>query len=373
LLQILLRLGLYQMFWLDRIPEHAAVNETVELAKHLGCGPQAGFLNAVLRGFAREREATRNLLTELRAQDLPVGWSHPDWLVQRWIRRWGADSARRLLEWNNTPPDTFARVNTLRTDAGKLIAQWRAEGVDYDFYHTDWSGENLLFRLKAHPPLAGLPSLQAGGFYVQDPSTLLAVRELDPQPGETVLDLCAAPGGKTTFIAQLMQNQGRLVATDISRDRLALLRQNTTRLGATLVEPALLASEGGLELLPAGITTAPFAPVPDCFDRVLLDAPCSNTGVMRRRVELRWRVRPEELDRLCTKQSELLRLAACRVRPGGTLVYSTCSLESEENEQVVAAFLKSKPGFTLETERQLLPFAEAVDGAYVARLRRSPA
>src|SRR5207302_1161659 len=154
-LQILLRLGLYQIFWLDRVPDHAAVNETVELAKRLGCGPQAGF-----------------------------------------------------------------------ADASRLLAQWCAEGVEYDSFHRDWLEKNLSFELKSHPPLATLPSFLQGLFYVQDPGTLLAVRALDPRPGETILDLCAAPGGKTTYIAQLMQNRGRLVAEDQNRVRLQLLREN---------------------------------------------------------------------------------------------------------------------------------------------------
>ena len=127
------------------------------------------------------------------------------------------------MEWNNTPPKTFARVNTLKADAGKLLAQWREENVEYDFVRRDWLEENLVFELKSHPPLSRLPSFQQGLFYVQDPSTLLAVRELDPQPGETVLDLCAAPGGKLTFIAQLMRNEGRLIAHDTAPDRLKLI------------------------------------------------------------------------------------------------------------------------------------------------------
>jgi 16S rRNA (cytosine967-C5)-methyltransferase len=227
-----------------------------------------------------------------------------------------------------------------------------------------------VFLLKAHPPLAGLPSFQAGGFYIQDPSTLLAVRELDPKPGETVLDLCAAPGGKTTFIAQLMQNQGRIIAAEVSRDRLGLLRQNTTRLGITIVESALVGDDGPLQAVTPAVATSPLVPMPLHFDRVLLDAPCSNTGVMRRRVELRWRIQPDEIARLRRKQAELLRLAAQCVRLGGTLVYSTCSLEPEENQEVIAEFQRESPGFQLERERQLLPFADAVDGAYVARLQR---
>ena len=362
-LQILLRLGLYQIFWLDRIPDHAAVNETVEQARHGGHGPQTGFINAILRGYLREKEATQALLAELKAKNPALGFSHPDWLVQRWQKHWGEDNTRRLLEWNNTPPKTFARVNTLRTDAGKLVTRWREENVDYDFFQAgrgatgvssdDWVGENLVFELKSHPPLTWLESFQQGGFYIQDPSTLLSVRELDPQPGETILDLCAAPGGKATFIAQLMNNTGRIIANDVSPDRLKLIEENCQRLGATCVEltsPSTLNCE------------------PSTMDRVLVDAPCSNTGVMRRRVDLRWRIRPEEIERLRATQLDLLDRSAAWLKPGGILVYSTCSLEPEENAGVVQQFLAEHPSFKSDRERQLLPFADGVDGAFVARL-----
>jgi 16S rRNA (cytosine967-C5)-methyltransferase len=142
-LQDLLRLGLYQIFWLDRIPPHAAVHETVEQAKQSGYGPQAGFINALLRGYLREADATRRLLEELQTAQPALGWSHPDWLVERWRKEWGSEATQRLLEWNNTPAKTYARVNTLRTDAGKLVAAWRGENVEYDFFTRDWTGENL--------------------------------------------------------------------------------------------------------------------------------------------------------------------------------------------------------------------------------------
>ena len=355
-LQNLLRLGLYQIFWLDRIPPHAAVHETVELAKHGGFGQQAGFINAILRGYLREAGATRQLLADLKAADPATGCSHPGWLVARWQKNFGAEKTAQLLEWNNTPPKTFARVNTLKTDAGKLLEKWREENVEYDFARRDWLAENLVFELKSHPPLNSLPSFRDGWFYVQDPSTLLAVTELNPQPGETVLDLCAAPGGKTTFIAQLMRNEGRITACDISEERLKSLRENCARLGVTCVET---------------ISNPQSAIRNPQSDRILVDAPCSNTGVMRRRVDLRWRISLLEISRLRQTQLDLLKLAATKLKPGGVLIYSTCSLEPEENSEVVKEFLREHAGFKLERERELLPFADNVDGAYVARLKHS--
>jgi 16S rRNA (cytosine967-C5)-methyltransferase len=353
-LQNLLRLGLYQIFWLDRIPGHAAVNETVELAKRAGFNPQAGFVNAVLRGYLREADETKKLLAGLKISRPALGYSQPEWLVEKWRKNFGDEKTRQLLDWNNTPPKNFARVNTLKTDAGKLVERWRAEDVEYDFFTREWTGESLAFELKSHPPLASLGSFRDGWFYIQDPGTLLAVRELDPQPGETILDLCAAPGGKATFIAQLMENQGRLAAHDTFPDRLKLIEENCQRLGVTCVETVLPST------LNSQLSTG--------FDRILVDAPCSNTGVLRRRVDLRWRISPEEILRLKKTQLELLQQAAAVLKPGGTLVYSTCSLEPEENSEVVKEFLAAHQNFKPASERQLLPFADHVDGAFVARL-----
>ncbi len=354
-LKNLLRLGLYQIFWLDRIPPHAAVHETVELAKQSGYGHQAGFINAVLRGYLREADEIKKILADMKISQPALGWSHPEWLVEKWRKNFGEDKTRQLLEWNNTPPKTFARVNILKTDAGKLVERWREENVEYDFCTRDWTGENLAFELKAHPPLNSLGSLRDGWFYLQDPSTLLAPVLLAPQAGENILDACAAPGGKTTFIAQLMNNEGKITASDIEPNRLKLVRENCARLGVSNVQMPL----------PAFINPQS-APL---FDRILIDAPCSNTGVMRRRVDLRWRISEAEISRLQKTQLELLNQAVPKLKPGGFIVYSTCSLEPEENSETVKQFLTAHQNFTLESERQLLPFADGVDGAYVAKLK----
>jgi 16S rRNA (cytosine967-C5)-methyltransferase len=368
-LQNLLRLGLYQIFWLDRIPDHAAVHETVELAKQNGFGTQAGFVNAILRGYLREHDETKNLLAGLKISQPALGWSHPEWLVARWQKRWDIEKTASLLEWNNTPPKTFARVNTLKTDAGKLLEKWREENVEYDFVRREPLEENLVFEMKSHPPLSSLASFRDGWFYIQDPGTLLAACKLGPQPGETILDFCAAPGGKTTFIAQLMNNQGRIVAQDVSDERLKWIQENCARLGVTCVETQRAAG-----ILPAGLGKkdgTASGTVAARLDRILVDAPCSNTGVMRRRVDLRWRIQPEEIERLRTAQLDLLQQAATQVKPGGVLGYSTCSLEPEENGEVVKQFLNEHADFKLESEHELLPFADQVDGAYVAKLIRA--
>ena len=354
-LRDLLRLGLYQIFWLDRIPNHAAVNETVASAGRHGFKSQSGFINAVLRNYLREFDVTKKTLADLKMTSPALGFSHPEWIVQRWEGSWGRDKTISLLEWNNTPPKTFARINLLKAEPGKLLAQWRDEGVEYDFVRRDWFPENLVFQLKSHPPLPQLPSFKQGLFYVQDPSTLLAVHALDPKPGEGILDLCAAPGGKLTYIAQQVRNEARIVAHDTVPDRLKLIEENCSRLGA-----------GGV------ISSSPLTlnHVSTNFDRVLLDAPCSNTGVLRRRIDLRWRITTDEIKRLQQTQLELLAQAAVLLKPGGTLIYSTCSLEPEENEQLITRFLESNASFQLQSSRELLPFRDAVDGAFVATLVR---
>ncbi len=388
----LLRLGLYQIFWLDRIPPHAAVHETVELAKYSGHGTQAGFINAVLRGYLRETEEIKKILADMKISQPALGWSHPEWLVEKWRKQFGDESTRQLLAWNNTPPKTFARVNTLKfrmvespkpatpafqeappavfNDAGDLLTRWRDEGVEYDFVTRDWTGENLAFELKSHPSLARLGSFRDGWFYVQDPSTLLAPVLLDAQPGETVLDLCAAPGGKTTFLAQLMENHGKIVASDLDPARLKLVKDNCARLGVTCVEAQTSFTHHASRITSSSQSLLTSAATDGRFDRILVDAPCSNTGVLRRRVDLRWRIQAAEIERLRTTQLDLLNQAATRLKPEGVLVYSTCSLEPEENSEVVKQFL-ANTAFKLETERQLLPFADGVDGAYVARLEHS--
>jgi 16S rRNA (cytosine967-C5)-methyltransferase len=355
-LQIILRLGLYQVFWLDRIPDHAAVHETVELAKQFGFGPQAGFVNALMRDYLREKEATRARLEELKTSQPALGYSHPEWLCERWRKHWDTDKLRRLLEWNNEPAPVYARVNTLKTNPEKLAALWKKEEVAFQAVEYDWTGPGLVFQLLSFPSLASLPSFEEGLYYIQDPSTLLAVAELDPQPREAVLDFCAAPGGKATYMAQRMQNQGYVMAQDVEIHRRNAIKQNCLRLGADIVHTSRATSAINFDLS-------------EPFDKVLVDTPCSNTGVMRRRVDLRWRISPGDLEKLQAQQRQLLNRACRQVKPGGLLVYSTCSLEPEENGELIRTFLKEQSGFHLERERELIPFVDGVDGAYVAKLR----
>ena len=343
----ILSLGLYQLFIL-KTPAHAAVNETVALAKRYVGEPETKFVNAILRRADRDRDALLEKLNATRETQPWVYYSHPQWLWERWAARLGRDEAAALCEWNNQPPSIYIRINTLK--AATKPADITAEPTDHP----------LCWRVTDMAGLFQAESFANGEFYVQDPSTLVAVDMLDPQPGDSVLDMCAAPGGKTTYLAQKMQNRGRIIAADSTNSRLALVGENCRRLGVDIV--ATLACEGTrLDRCLRG----------DEFDRVLVDAPCSNTGVLRRRADLRWRMEKNEFARLATLQGKLLASAAKFTKRHGVLVYSTCSLEPEENERVVETFQTAHPDFALESTRSLFPSRDGLDGAFVARFRKT--
>jgi 16S rRNA (cytosine967-C5)-methyltransferase len=337
----LLRAGLYQIFHL-RVPAHAAVNETVSMA-----GPTRGLVNAVLRRALREQEG---LSQKLAAQPLAVRESHPDFLVDRWAAQFGADSAQALCRLNNTPSENFFRVNTLKTSLQQLL------DLQPDAFVQDEARGVL--KLRRIP----VEWLESGWGYVQDPSTLLAPDLLDPQPGERVLDACAAPGGKSTYLAQKMGGRGRVVACDLYDSRIQRLKENVARLGTISVRvhllDFLLVPEAGSPLLEAP------------FDRILLDVPCSNTGVIRRRVDVRWRLTEEDFLRMPVQQFALVRRAVPLLKAGGVLVYSTCSLEHEENAAVVEQIARELPELALEEVRTCLPFRDGVDGSFAARFRK---
>ncbi|HON06479.1 MAG TPA: 16S rRNA (cytosine(967)-C(5))-methyltransferase RsmB [Verrucomicrobiota bacterium] len=351
----ILRLGVYQIIFLTKIPNHAAVNESVELTKKFGISGYTSLVNAVLRAFTREREQMRELLKQIKKSQPHIGYSHPEWLYLRWKKIYGEENVIKLFKWNNTPPKTYARLNTLRTSADNLMKKWTEEAVEFKKINLPYIKEELVYEVKSHPPFGKWESLQAGWFYIQDPSTLLSVTMLQPREGEKILDFCAAPGGKTTFIAQLINNKGTIFAYDSDVSRLDILKENLSRLGTECCK--VISPEQFAELE----TNAP-------YDRVLVDVPCSNTGVMRRRIELRWRLKPQKIKSLQQNQFEILSKAARYVRNGGAIVYSTCSIEPEENNEVIRKFLNQHPEYKLDCEKQLLPYIDGVDGAYAARL-----
>ena len=335
-----LRLGVYQIFLL-KTPEHAAVHETVAIAAK----KQRSIVNAVLRTAIRQRN---ELFADANAQLLFVRTSHPQFLVERWQQHFGTEYTEKLCKWNNRPAPIYGRINRIKIDPevfALLYPDSRPLPSNPDFVEFN----NL--------PTAALDS---GQCYIQDPSTAMACQLLDPKPGEKILDACAAPGGKTTYLAQLMQNRGLIIACDRDRKRLQILKDNIGRLGTTIVRA--IRHDWARDDPPEEILS--IAP----FDRVLLDAPCTNTGVMRRRIDVRWRLRPEDFSRMSNEQLNIARAVIGLLKPGGTLVYSTCSLEPEENEQVVRRLLAEPPAPGLEAEKESLPFRDGFDGAYAAKI-----
>jgi len=373
---ILLRLGLYQALFLDRIPVSAAVNETVKLAKVLA-PRSAGFINAVLRTADRERDE----IAYPDRQGDPVAslvarHSHPPWIIEQWIGQLGTAEAESLAEAMSGPPPLTVRTNTLRITRDDLIARLADEGASAKATRFSTDGLNLTSRT----PLASLASFQDGLCTIQDESSQLAALFLAPRPGERVLDLCAAPGGKATHLAQLMEDSGSVVACDTAVRKLALVNENARRLGITIIRTvpmnaAGLLSESGHDELAA-----------DSFDRVLVDAPCSGLGVLRRNPEGKWWKSPADVRELASRQKGILLNAAGYLKEGGTLLYATCSTTIEENEEVIADFLLKRPDFMLEDLKGLFPaYAElftetgcfrswphrhAMDGFFAARLRK---
>jgi len=337
----LLRLGLYQLFCLHT-PGHAAIYETVELAGRKNRSLINGVLRTALRKFT-------DLETAAEAESIATRFSHPPFLIERWTKQYGADAAAALCEWNNQPAPLYARINQLKVSTAEFVAKYPAT-------------EALLERTN-FVRLSGIPAdaLALGECYIQDPSTGVACELLDAQPGETILDACAAPGGKSGLIAESMRDRGQLIACDRAPDRIAVLRQNLETLGITCAQT-----------LRQDWKDAPASGLPaNSCDRILLDAPCSNTGVMRRRVDVRWRLTPRDFVRLAEEQLTILRMVIPLLKPGGTLVYSTCSIEREENEDVVARALSEFPFLRLSAQKSVLPFRDRFDGAFAARLERT--
>ena len=334
----LLRLGVYQLFLLQT-PEHAAVFETVALAP----SKSRSLVNAVLRNATRKKEPLQALANK---EGLSVRKSHPRFLIDRWETNFGVENTETLCDWNNQPAPIFARINRLKISAEEFLAKYSmAEKVP--------AQENFV-RLTSIPEEA----LTSGCCYIQDPSTVAACLLLDPQPGERVLDACAAPGGKTGYLADLMKNNGAITACDRDEHRVETLRDNLKGLGADIVQA--IRHDWTKQRLDE-----------PAFDRILLDAPCSNTGVMRRRIDVRWRLTAADFSRMADTQMRIVRAVVPYLKPGGVLVYSTCSLEPEENERVIDRIVTEFPLLRLEEQKSVLPFRDGFDGAFAAKLVRS--
>ncbi len=369
-IRAVLRLGAYQVLFLDRIPPSAACWEAVEMAKRVGHPGTARLVNAVLRRLASSPVPIPD--DRHTADGLALRYSHPAWLVARWVDRFGLEETRALCAANNETPPAAVRLNTLRGTPEAVAA--RLAGMGIETQPSAWLPEGR--RITAGPAAARRAAFDAGWVTPQDEGSMLVSRFVDPRPGETVIDACAAPGGKTAHLAALMENRGRVIACDIHPARLAALSRYCGRLGVTGVE----LREGDAALLSSEY--------PAMADRVLVDAPCSGLGVLRRRPEIKWRLRPSDLDALAAGQRRLLWGAAGAVRPGGLLVYSVCTFEPEEGPEVAEAFLQEHRAFEPSTipgwpparagasfgsgpAAILLPHRTGTDGFFVAAFRRT--
>src|SRR5215210_4245026 len=358
-----LRLGTFQLAYLDRVPAHAAVGESVQLAKEASRGG-AGLVNAVLRRAAREARALIDALPEDTPEAAALRHSHPAWVAELWWAMLGPADASGLMAADNEPAEPSLRANTLRIGAEALAAR-----LPVPSRPAPGLPEGLV--LEAPFDAHGAEEWREGLFMPQSRAAMAVARMLGPRPGERVLDLCAAPGGKTTHVAALMEDRGRVVAVERHRGRAAALARTAARMGASCVE--VRAADAATEH------------EPEAYDRVLVDPPCSDLGTLASRPDARWRKTADQPERLARTQAAILRAGGAAVRPGGTLVYSTCTISPRENEQLVAAFLSDHPGFAADDLQQeapvwqhpsvprhlqTLPHRDGTEGFFIARLRR---
>lgn len=332
----ILRLGMYDLLFMDGTPDYAAVNESVEIAKTRISGKSGDVVNAILRRLQREMANLPKPAHEDRTKLIATTFSHPEWMVERWVSRMGERDAFLLMQANNRRPDYFLKVNTLKTASPNFRLRMEKSGVD--FVESEWLPD--YFRVGSLAEVRSKGWFEKGLCQVQDIAAGFAPAILNPQPGESVYDICAAPGTKTIVMAGMMNNEGSILAIDINSERITKIAENAEHYGAENVKIRRAdAREERFKLA----------------DAVLIDAPCTGTGVLSKRADLRWRRKPEDLEQIVKTQADLLDAAANMVSKGGRLVYTTCSLEPEENMDQIVNFLKEYDNFELQHLGDVLP------------------
>lgn len=379
-LRAILHLGFYQLRYLNQVPASAAVNTTVDLAKQNGFSGLAGFVNGLLRQYVRACEALQSQgvsppdplqLPDSAIARLGILHSFPDWVVQVWVEQFGLAETEKLCQWMNQPPHIDLRVNTLKVNLEQVEASMQAMGIEVSrIPHLP----HALRLAQSSGAIQNLPGFREGWWIVQDSSAQLVGYLVDPQPGDTIVDACAAPGGKTMHIAELMQDQGTVWACDRTPSRLKKLQQNLNRLGLQSVQICV----GDSRSLPQFVGQC---------DRVLIDAPCSGLGTLNRHADARWRQTPETVQQLAQLQQEILDQAASWVKPCGSLVYATCTLHPAENESVIQNFLSQHSDWTIapistrhaaaiapfltpEGWAKVLPHQHQMDGFFMIKLKK---
>ena len=350
---IILRMGMYQLSFMDSVPEYAAVNESVELAKKY-CKSKAGLVNKVLKEFKKDRQATE---LPSREEDeiryLSIKYSYAPWIIELWLKYYSMEFVEKLLEAGNEKAPLTIRLNWLKVRKEDLMKALRERGYEAE--------DGKLCRNAINVKGTGILESELykhGLFTPQDESSMLVAEKLDPKQGDIVMDVCAAPGGKTTAIAERMNNTGKIYASDIYRRKLDIVDEEAARLGITNIETR---SWDATRVDSAMIKKA---------DRVLVDAPCSGLGVVRRKPEIKYKERTDEMTLLPSKQLAILSASSAYVKPGGTLVYSTCTINPEENEQVVANFLRKHGDFEKVEDTLLLPNDNGTDGFYICVMKK---
>ena len=368
--KILLRLTVYQMVYLDRIPDHAAINEAVEIAKKRGHKGISGLVNAVLRNMLRQGIPSFDSITD-PVEKLAMETSHPLWLVKRWVDQLGVEETKKMCEINLTPPTQTARVNTVKTTVEECLTLLEEEGFQVEASDVIPEGIKVL---KGN--VANSTCFRDGLLTIQDESSMLVAYALDVDEAHVVLDACAAPGGKSTHIAEKMKNEGEVLSIDLHEHKVKLIKQNADRLDLSTIKTKAMDSRKLDEALEK-----------ESFDRILLDAPCSGFGVMRRKPDMKYTKQEEDVKRLQNIQLDLLHSVMPLLKKGGILVYSTCTIDKAENEEVVEKFLRENPcmekdttlvnrlpvdikEYVHENELQVLPQYFNSDGFYIAAFRK---
>lgn len=365
--RILLFLGLYQLLYLDKIPESAAVNETVKITKKITHQGNVRFVNAILRSFLRKKDKLQDL-NEIKDKNklLSITYNQPIWLIEKWNKDYGYDKTKEILKSFDTPEQLFIRCNKLKLNSADLEKILKNEKIQYTAIK-DYDG---VFSIKDGISLFKTDLLKKGYIFIQSLSSMIPVYVLDPKPKDMVLDMCAAPGSKTTQIAEMMQNEGHIDAWDLYPHKIELIKDNLKKLKINIVNPHVNDSTKIIKNLNKK------------YDKVLLDAPCSGLGVLGHKPELRWRRSEKSISELINIQKEMIKCASSYVKKGGTIVYSTCTLNIDENEKIIEWFLNQNQEFYTESidlnEKiksnsgmiTLWPNTLNSDGFFVAKLRR---
>ena len=368
----ILRLGVYQIIYTDKIPQSAACNESVKLSKKYGHAASSGFVNAVLRSIGRNKQ---NINYPDCVKDqisyLSIKYSHPEWIVEKWVNRFGREFTEALLDSNNKVPDFTIRTNTLKTTGSQLIEILSNEGI---FAAHGKYIENALI-IENPASIFKSSAFKDGLFQVQDESSMQVSKVLDPRPGDFIIDVCSAPGGKATHIAELMQNNGTVLARDIHEHKINIINNAAKRLELGIIRA---------EMFDAAKLDEKYI---EKADRVLVDAPCTGLGIIRRKPDIKWSRGDRDAKEIMAVQRKIINTASKYVKPGGILVYSTCTLEPEENEEMVNTFLLENPDFqsvdfsgllpdglnkddAKKGYIQLYPNIDGIDGFFISKLRK---